>query len=171
MHTLTELKRLLDYNPDTGAFTWKVNRNGYGGGVKPGDVAENLNDSGYIVIRPGAKHYRAHRLAWLFMTGEWPTFEIDHINGVRTDNRWCNLRRSCREHNAQNIGGPRSDNTSGYLGVHWNTRRGKWVAQIKAFGKRHHLGYFPTPELAHAAYLKAKDELHPTHQRLRNQGA
>lgn len=167
MLTQARLKEVLDYDPDTGIFTAKLTR----GNCLAGRTVGCDNGGGYLKISIDNRVYFAHRLAWLFMTGEWPTFEIDHINGVRTDNRWCNLRRTCREHNVQNIGGPRSDNTSGYLGVCWNTRRGKWVAQIKAFGKHHHLGYFPTPELAHAAYLKAKDELHPTHQRLRKQGA
>jgi HNH endonuclease len=169
MSALDTLRGLVDYNPVAGVFTWKVRRNGRGGGVKPGDIAGTLSDQGYLMVNSGGKHYRAHRLAWAFVSGEWPTHEIDHINGVRTDNRLVNLRLVGRNENAHNIGGPNVNNTSGFLGVIWDKRGNRWRAQITIKGRRI-VSYHTTAEAAHAAYLKAKHEHHPTHQRLRNQG-
>lgn len=165
MLTQSELKALLDYNPDTGIFTWLVRPNNF---VKIGQVAGALNGRGYLTIRVNYVHYPAHRLAFLWMIGTWPKNETDHINGVRTDNRWTNLRDVTKSENIQNLGGPRADNASGFIGVHFAKDRGAWRAGIRVNGKHHNLGYFNTPEAAHAAYLKAKHELHPTHQRLRH---
>ncbi len=165
MLTQSELKAMLDYNPDTGAFTWKV---AHGSRTKGAPTGSN-NGDGYLQIRIGGRVYFAHRLAFLWMTGVWPEHQVDHINGEGGDNRWCNLRDIPVAENAHNIGGPRSDNTSGFVGAWYDKRDNRWVSAIQVHGKRHNLGRFSTPEEAHAAYLKAKNELHPTHQRLRNQ--
>jgi hypothetical protein len=92
------------------------------------------------------------------MTGEWPTHQVDHKNSVRNDNRWENLRLATNAQNQQNLRKARADNSSGFLGVFPNKNR--WSAQIAINGKSKCLGTFDTPELAHAAYLKAKASIH-----------
>ena len=89
MLTQSELKSLLHYDPETGLFTWIAplsNR------VQVGDVCSTVAPIGYILIGVRGQKLYAHRLAWLYMTGEWPENQIDHINCVKTDNRWANLR-------------------------------------------------------------------------------
>lgn len=167
MLTQERLKEVLHYDPETGIFTAKVTR----GNRLAGRAVGCDNGDGYLQIRIDNRLYFAHRLAFLWMTGVQPKHQIDHINGVRSDNRWPNLRDLPVAENAHNIGGPRRDNTSGFVGTWYDKRENRWASAIQVHRKRRYLGYFDTPELAHAAYLKAKDELHPTHQRLRNQGA
>lgn len=104
------------------------------------------------------KDYLSHRLAWFYMTGAWPEQEIDHINGVRDDNRFANLREADRQINCQNVRKPYKNNRTGLLGV--KPSLGKFVARIYVDGKERHLGTFKTPGLAHAAYVAAKRELH-----------
>jgi len=151
------LREVLSYNPETGAFTWLVSR----GRVAAGDLAGNLSVLGYFDIGVDGKLYGAHRLAWLYVHGEWPADQIDHINGARTDNRICNLRAVSHAQNNQNIRKAQANNKCGFLGVVWNEKNRKWRAKIKANGRALHLGYFDAAEEAHAAYLKAKAELHP----------
>lgn len=151
-----KLKELLHYDPETGAFTWIVDRRGK---AQAGTIAGCVEPQGYIRIRIKNKLYKAHRLAWLYTYGIWPKDQIDHINGVRNDNRICNLREASNAENCQNAD-IRSDNTSGYIGVYWNKRTSKWVANIRVDYKLKRLGLFDTPEEAYAAYLKAKEALH-----------
>jgi len=165
MLTQSELKALLDYNPETGAFTWRMRPSPR---IPAGVVAGCLRPDGRLAITIAKKVYKAHRLAFLWMTGAWPIGEADHINGMPADNSWVNLRDITPSQNQHNRGGAQINNKSGYLGVWFRRSRNKWVAVIELNGKKVHLGSFATPELAHAAYLKAKDELHPTHKRLRN---
>lgn len=150
-----KLKELLSYDPATGVFTWRVSMNGR---TQAGDVAGSFDVNGYRRIGVNRRSHKAHRLAWLYMTGEWPKAEIDHRNGSRADNRWINLRESDPILNAQNQRKAQSDSTTGFLGV--SPLKGRFLARIKAGGKRKNLGTFSTPEQAHAAYLKAKRELH-----------
>lgn len=159
--TAAELRATLDYNQTTGVFTWKV---GMRRGMV-GKVAGHVSQNGYRYIGFQKKDYLAHRLAVFWMTGAWPMYEIDHRDGIRDNNAWLNLRKTTTQKNAHNIGGPRRNNRTGFLGV--IPLRGKFQARIKINGVRVDLGYFPTPELAHTAYLNAKNELHPTHLRLR----
>lgn len=166
--TQSRLKELLDYDPETGVFRWKVARGGRAN--KVGAVAGATSGGGYRQICIDYTYHKSHRLAFLWMTGAWPEHEVDHINGVRDDNRWVNLRHATRHENVRNIGPHRANNTSGFIGVSWNKGRGRWSASIGLNSRVRCIGYFPTPELAHAAYLKAKDQLHPTHMRLRNHG-
>lgn len=161
--TQERLQSLLDYDPETGAFTWKVSR----GKAKAGSVAGCLSRAGYITILIDGVRFSAHRLVFFYASGDWPSKEVDHINGVRSDNRKSNLRDVSRSENCQNTGGPSSNNTSGRLGVTWNKAQGKWQSQIQINRKNHYLGLFTDLNDAHSAYLKAKDELHPTHSRLR----
>lgn len=166
--TQSRLKELLDYEPETGVFRWKVVAGRGPCRRNPGDVAGSVGLGGYVTIRFGGKSYYAHRLAFLWMTGAWPEHEVDHIDGVRTDNRWMNLRETSRKTNAHNTGGLRANNTSGLVGASWHKQSGRWRAAITLNNRVIHIGLFATIELAHAAYLKAKDELHPTHRRLRS---
>lgn len=136
MLTQERLRELLDYDPETGVFTWRVSRRG----AKKGCVAGSLSH-GYIHIRVDEKPYRAHRLAWLYMHGYFPENQIDHINRVRDDNRIINLREVSIQCNARNRG-VRSTNTSGVVGVYWYKAIKKWRVQIKADGKNLHLGYY-----------------------------
>jgi len=162
--TQARLKELLHYDPETGVFTWRIRSNTR---VPAGSVAGHTRFDGYVLIRINKVMYLAHRLSFLYMAGDFPFKEVDHINGNPTDNSWANLRSVTRSENLHNLGGPTSTNTSGFLGVSWDKKNEKWVAKIKLCGVSKNLGRFTTPELAYATYLKAKDQLHSTHMRLR----
>jgi hypothetical protein len=152
MITQSELKELLEYDPNTGIFTWKVNR----GTARIGNNIKCVDNKGYIVVRINSKNYNIHRLAFLYMTGEWPKEQVDHISGDRSDNRWSNLRDvSCRD-NACN----QHTHRNGRLpGCYWHKGNRKWRAQISINGIIRCLGYFTTEEEANHAYLKAKANL------------
>lgn len=154
------LQSILEYNPDTGVFKWKALVSQTQNKRTIGSVAGCINKLGYCTIGIKGKLYKGQRLAWLYMTGEWPIHDIDHINGVRSDNRFSNLRDITRTHNAQNRRSVGSRTTSGYLGVSWCWTRLLWLAHISVYGKQKHLGYFGTPEDAYHAYLQAKRQFH-----------
>lgn len=145
--TQERLRELVVYQPQTGHFFWLCRR---GGLAQDGAPAGWKNSNGYTRITVSGKSYYAHRLAWLYMTGEWPAEEVDHINGDRRDNRFANLRATTVSLNRANTK-RRSDNTSGYKGVCWDRNRKRWL--VRAAGK--HVGYFDTPEAGHAAYVTA----------------
>jgi hypothetical protein len=154
--TADKLKELLHYDPDTGDFTWKVVRkNGRAG------LAGTTTNGGYRQIVINCKFYRAHRLAWLYVYGKWPENEIDHINGVRNDNRIANLREATRSENQQNQRRAHVSKKSGLFGATYCTFTKRWQVNIRFNGKQKHIGRFDTPELAHAAYLAAKKKFHP----------
>lgn len=132
-----ELKRILHYDPESGVFVWKVKPSMI---VDSGDIAGTICTDGYINILIKRKRYKAHRLAFLYMTGEFPEY-VDHINGIRDDNRWNNLRECSRKQNAQNAK-LRTDNSSGIKGVYWHSRAKKWAAQARMDGKTKTIGYF-----------------------------
>ncbi len=162
--TQDELKRLFKYDPLTGEFVRLVRAGSRG---KVGSVAGNVNKvTGYTVIQIAGKAYRAHRLAWLYMVGKWPRNHIDHKNGVRSDNRFSNLRDVTSSENQKNQR-RRSDNTSGFVGVCWHKRANKWGAQIRVSGRRSHLGYFDELEDAIQARKEANTKYgyHPNHGR------
>lgn len=153
MLTRERLRELLTYYPKTGLFVRAVRSSNRLAGMSAG----SLSDSGYVLIRVDGQRFRAHRLAWFYVHGEWPV-EIDHINGDRADNRLHNLRCVSRRENAQNIRRPRKNNRCGFLGV---VRSGsKYRAQVCLKGKNVHLGSFDTPERASAAYVAAKRQFH-----------
>jgi len=155
---MDNIKTYLSYNPNTGIFTWitkNTNR------IKINDIAGHKNSEGYIHIRFDGKLYLAHRLAWLYVNGELPKKDIDHINEIKDDNRICNLRLATPQENTHNQSSPMSTNASGFRGVHWHKQDKKWRARITVNGKAKSLGLFDTAEEAHEAYLKAKKELHP----------
>ena len=149
--------RLLSYNPETGELRWKVDRSG---GVKAGDVAGSRHvsrDRVYVRFVIDGRKDLAHRVAWLLMTGEWPSAHVDHKDNDPTNGCWLNLRLATFEQNARNRKTPVT-NTSGFKGV---TRfRNKWRATIYCEGRNRFLGDYDTPETAHAVYCEAAAELH-----------
>lgn len=160
--TAEQLRAALDYNPRTGVFTWKPRQPGdkfnTWAGRRAGCVKRGAEHE-YIMIRINYQLYRAHRLAFLWVTGVWPEFEIDHRNHDGLDNRWSNLRLATSSQSSMNTR-LRRDNTSGLKGVWFEKRRRHWVAEVIAEGKKHHLGSFPTAEAAKAARDKAARRLH-----------
>lgn len=154
---LETLKSLLHYDPDTGVFTWAA-RSGARSVI--GTVAGHVRITGYRTIAFNGEKYAAHRLAWLYMTGEEPGILIDHVNGQRDDNRWENLRQATFAQNSANST-RQSNNTTGLKGVSVLPHSpNRWQAAIKRDGKNQYLGCFPTPELAHEAYMSAAKEAH-----------
>lgn len=152
-----ELRRLFTYAPSTGFFMRRV-KTGKKGVI--GAVCVALKN-GYVVIGIHGKVYCAHRLAFLYITGEWPSDKVDHIDGNRANNVWANLRDVDHSTNLQNLKNPRADNSLGVLGVHVHKATGKFRAQIKtADGRRLHLGLFSEISDARLAYLSAKRKLH-----------
>jgi hypothetical protein len=157
------LRELLDFDQESGAFTWKVNRNR----VRAGSVAGSMDPYGYLRIGVDRVDYFAHRLVWLYVHGVYPESEIDHINQVKTDNRIANLRLADRSLNNQNR--PRgSNNKSGVKGVSWNKANRKWLAHIGFDGQNKYLGSFVTIDEAAAAYAAAVEQ---HHVRIRHLGA
>lgn len=150
------LPEILSYDPDTGIFHW---RNGNGRNVNPGDIAGWLNSCDYRCITIGYKQYLAHRLAWFWCYGEFPAkgLDVDHINQVKDDNRFCNLRLATRTQNKQN-GHIYSNNTTGFKGVSYDHRRMRFTSNIRVNKKLLWLGYFHTAEEASASYQKAADK-------------
>lgn len=153
MITQEYLKSILNYDPETGLFTWLVQK---GKRVKIGQKAGIISE-GYIKIKIDGKKYFAHRLAWLYMTGEWPKDEIDHKNTIRGDNRWENLREATSQQNSFNIS-IRVNNKSGFKGVYKYKHYG-YRAAINFNGKITMLGLFATAKEAHEAYVKAAKEI------------
>lgn len=151
--THDEIIKMYDYDPDTGVLINRLNNRAVG----------FLCKDGYMSHKPagGRQTYKLHRLIWFYMKGQWPENTIDHINGIRTDNRWVNLRDVTIAENLQNLRSARSDNASGLLGVDFHKASGKWRSQIKIKGVKKHIGYFDTAIDAHMAYLAKKKEIHP----------
>jgi len=149
--TLARLQELLDYNPETGEFLWRIRRGKKAEGSSAGCVAP----IGYVMMRVDGHLHYAHRLAWLYATGEWPKHQIDHINGVRSDNRIANLREVSSSENARNKARS-GKNTSGYVGVHWFKPTRKWRASLVVGGKTFICSYFDTIEEAASARRQAE---------------
>jgi hypothetical protein len=154
-----ELLAKLHYEPRTGDFTWKID----GKVMRVGDIAGcNYGPpTGYWRVGLNGRSYLAHRLAWFYVHGVWPSKTIDHINGIKTDNRIANLRDVDQSTNNSNCHKPVGKQTSsGLRGVSFHKGYGKWRAAMRFKGKNLWLGVFTTPEAAHAAYLAKKLELH-----------
>lgn len=153
--TQDRLKEVVDYNPCTGGFTRKITQ----GGMSVGSPSGAQHHTGYILISIDGKRYAAHRLAWLYINGEWPNGQVDHINRIKNDNRVSNLRESTRSQNYANS--PKKvTNKSGYKGVFWNKVSQKWVSEISVNKVRYFLGYFKNKNEAALAYNgKAKELL------------
>lgn len=154
--TQARLKDVLHYEPSTGVFTWlKVTSNR----IRIGDQAGSIRENGYRDIRFDGKAVRAHRLAWLYMTGEWPDGHLDHKNLKRDDNWWENLRPATRTQNNCNMS-IRSDNKTGVKGICWNTEKRKWMVTISAAGVTKNLGCFKDFDLAKEVITSARNEMH-----------
>lgn len=152
--TVERLRELLDYDPATGVFTWKAKSAPRSNRMKIGEVAGSVGVHGYVIVGVGGSAYRAHRLAWFYVHGEWPSKSIDHINGKRADNRIANLRDVSVTENNRNLTRAKRQSESGLLGVCKSGKR--WSAQLRGTAGKRHLGTFDTPEEAHQAYLRAK---------------
>lgn len=159
MLTASRLRELLVYEPDAGVFRWRLSPTPR---MRAGQVAGSKDREGYVRISIAGCLYKASRLAFLYQLGHWPSDEVDHRNGITSDDRWENLRESNRATNALNRS-KKVNNTSGYKGV--SRFHSKWKAQIQAFKKLHYLGLFDTPEAAHAAYCAAAQRLHGEYAR------
>ncbi|CAM6588387.1 HNH endonuclease [Escherichia coli] len=155
---------VVDYNPSSGDFHWRWRQ-----GRERTTLTWNsrfafkkcssINSDGYLMIMINGKACPAHRLAWLIVYGTMPDGFIDHINRVRTDNRISNLRLVTHSENMQNRK-IQKNNKSGYRGVSWDAKYGKWRARINASGKCINLGYHDTAELAAAAFEAARMKYH-----------
>ena len=156
MVTQDQVRKLLDYDQDTGVFTWRSFRNGRA--VE--SAIAGCKGSGYVHIKIYGRSYLAHRLAWLYVHGEFPDCLIDHIDSDRSNNRISNLRKATFIGNGQNRKFKQSNNLSGFLGVYKANDSSKWKAQIRVNKKQVFLGSYDSPQEAHEAYLQAKRELH-----------
>jgi len=163
MITHAQLKELLHYDPDTGIFTRLV-RNA--NNTKVGDVAGTEEKSGYIRIRVSGGHYYAHRLVFLYITGSFPPQHTDHINGIKNDNRWSNLRAVTPSENHRNKKLP-STNKSGVMGVSWSGYAGKWVVSMRCRSTPLYIGIFDDFFEAVCARKSAETNynFHPNHGR------
>ncbi len=151
--TLERLKAVLRYEPETGLFFWlEGNR-----WRRKSLLAGGNTESGYSNIWVEGKRYFSHRLAWFYMTGEWPNPECDHRDGNRSNNRIVNLREATPLQNSHNMK-MRKDNLIGLKGVYRRKQRGKYSARIHIFGKHTHLGQFDCPAAAHFAYVIAASQ-------------
>jgi|SRR5215217_257853 len=156
MLTQEKLKTKLEYDPLTGLFTW-VER--FSSRAGKGELAGSVTSHGYISIRIFGKAYLAHRLAWLYVNGEFPQFQIDHRDTNKSNNSWTNFRPATNAQNVMNTG-IRANNKSGHKGVSWYARYQKWRVGCKADGVRHHLGYFENIDDAVKAYAACAKRIH-----------
>lgn len=163
------VRQLMTYNPDTGKLFWKERpkelfkypaqadrwNNHYAGK----EAFTPTNSTNYHTGAIWGKMLLAHRVAWAIHYGQWPDQFLDHINGVRTDNRICNLREATQAENRCNavVG---SNSASGVKGVRWDARESKWQARVTVSRKQKHLGYFDNIEDAAAAYAAGAAKYH-----------
>jgi hypothetical protein len=150
-----DVRRLFDYDPETGLFSRRC-RSSH---AFPGDPVGCLRPDGYLKASVRGKTFLLHRLAIQHATGEWPTKHVDHINGVKTDNRLSNLRVVDQQLNNENYRRPRPSKRGGLpLGVTKSNSR--WAAYITVSGKNLYLGTYDTPEQAHEVYVRKKRQVH-----------
>lgn len=143
-----QLREVLSYEPETGRFYWRIRRKR----VTVGAAAGTLHHLGYVHIHVLGHKYLAHRLAWLYVHGEWPSGQIDHINGDRADNRLVNLRVTTQRQNTQNQAVHRAGRL---FGCCYHKPKKRWIAKIRIQGRMTFLGYYDTEQEAHEAYLRA----------------
>jgi hypothetical protein len=152
-----ELLNVLRYDGETGLIHWVVRS----GKAKAGSVAGTVKLGGYVQISVRGKLHYAHRIAWLFVHGEWPAGHIDHVDGNPLNNRIGNLRDVSVKENMENQRHAHvSNKSSGLLGVSFDKQTGRWMAKISVGGSTRNLGRFADPCVAHAAYVSAKREYH-----------
>lgn len=155
------IKDILRYDPETGDFFWIKSGKGMTAGMKAGCIYQ----SGYIFITIKGKPYRAHRLAWLYMTGVWPSNHIDHKNTIRSDNRWCNLREATNQQNGFNSRKIKKG-SSIFKGVSRHKKSGKWEVRVSG----NYLGLFDTEIMAAAVYNSAAKKMFGEFARLNVMG-
>jgi len=148
--TQAEVKARLHYDETTGVFTWLASGRRVSAGMRAGSVT----NKGYIRIKINAFPYPAHRLAWLYVHGEWPSTVVDHIDNDKLNNRISNLRLATHSQNCANQK-RRITNKSGFKGVSLKTGLDRWQAVFRREGKNHYLGSFKTKEEAYAVYCDA----------------
>lgn len=148
--TAQQVRDALDYDPETGILIWRAGRK------RAGAVAGTVHRTGYLVISFDNRLFLGHRIAWAHQTGVWPLLCIDHINGVRLDNRFANLRDATYQQNAVNS---KARGAVGIKGAYLRSS-GNWQAIIGVNGKARALGTFSSKEEASAAYLRAATDLH-----------
>jgi hypothetical protein len=146
------LKRLFEYDPETGLFYNRSNR----GRARAGHEAGSYTCGYWRIIIDGEKYY-AHHLAWLYVYGEWP-LEIDHRDGNRSNNKIANLRIATRTENCFNA--KRETGESGLKGAYREARYPKWYSKIQIGGRVIRLGTFDTAEEAHKAFMIAVEKYH-----------
>lgn len=156
-----ELLDTLTYNPDTGAFFWKNK----GRGRQLNKEVGSWDMYGYKTVRLGKqnnnKSYKLHRLAWFYATGEWPKHDIDHLNGIRHDNRMENLRDVPRKMNLENQRKIKNRPTkTGLIGAYFDSRKDMFYSRISHHDKSIYLGSFKTAEEAHNKYMETKRQIH-----------
>ena len=150
------LHKEFSYNPETGVMTRTVQTSRR---VKVGDFAGSMGLDGYYRVMHRSKLYLVHRLIWVMMTGKMPIKHMDHINGIRSDNRFCNLREATHSENMRNRPSF-GKSKSGLKGAKWHKGQQKWTSSIRVLGKEKWLGTFNSKEEAHAAYCAAAIEYH-----------
>jgi hypothetical protein len=157
----SEIKRILSYDPQTGELKWRLraDRDRSWNHRFVGEIAGAVLTNGYRYINFNGKLHTAHRVAWLYMIGEWPASQVDHVNRDRADNRWANLRLATQSENSANQG-LRTNNKSGIRGVSWDKKKRNWVAMITVNYKQKRLGNFATLEEAAEARRLAEDTHH-----------
>jgi hypothetical protein len=166
MRTIKELsesllREYLSYDESSGVFVWKK-------GKCKDKKAGSVNANGYLQIMLGGRIYYAHRLAFLYVHGAFTSNCIDHINGIKTDNRISNLREATYAENAQNTRAYKNNKT-GYRGVSFSKRDSKFIAFIRTNNKAINLGSFDLPSDAHNAYKNAKVHLHTFNPSIRDE--
>jgi hypothetical protein len=149
---VNRVRALLAYDAETGILTWRISR--CRNSIKAGDTAGCLRETGYVFIGIDGKQYLAHRIIFLIVTGKWPDNLVDHRDKVRSNNAWGNIRPATDAQNQQNTS-ISSNNTSGYRGVSFDTKYGKYRAEIYINGKRTYLGRYFDPKDANLAYKTA----------------
>lgn len=155
--TLERLREILSYDPETGIFTWKVKT---GSRALKGAVAGHICAiNRYHYVKIDRRRYPSHRLAWFYMTGAWPSDQIDHIDRDFANNAFSNLREASNAENCQNRR-VRRDNTSGVTGVMWVERLGKFTVAVGANGKRRHIGVYAAFDDAVEARNRAAADAH-----------
>lgn len=148
---IERLRELFQYDPQTGLIRRRISVCG----IDAGSVAGSRDSLGYLRISVDGKRLQAHRIAFALHYGRWPRYEIDHINGVKGDNRILNLREATTSQNQMNKSGWRA----GLKGAYQHQQSRRWMARIQKNGRVFHLGYFDTEAEAHAAYAKAACDL------------
>jgi hypothetical protein len=150
-----KLKEVLNYHPTTGDFAWKITS----GKSRKGSPAGYISKRGYVQIGLEGKIYLAHRLAWFYVTGVWPTKNVDHIDGNPTNNAIENLRLASQSENIRNSRLSKS-NTSGHKGVCWDSKHGRWLAYLKLNYKHVLFKLYDSFDDAVAAVDSARQKYH-----------